>query len=267
MKSFELWHLNVAVWHSQCGGAPSEQSARRRRPPHDRPFADALISRLLTHSIVDVYVGPEGTVYSLHEKLLCHHSPVLRNHFYKSSTNNSSYGLPDDDPVHFSLLVGWLYSRTLSFPVSEADTGPLLDLYLLAEKLQMSALERDCVDTVRAYYHANETYPELRRVQYIYENTDEDNPLREMMVGSVARFLTLGERIPKHWDGALRNNGQLAVDIIRAIQQWHLEGRSVPDAREGSVRGFSRVEGASEVGRSEMDMESRIDGESVVNGD
>lgn len=216
---------------------------------------------------MDIYVGSEGVAYTLHEKLLCCHSTVLRQHFYDSSTTNSSYGLPDDDPSSFNLLVGWLYSRTLSFPVKEAEIGPLLDLYLLAEKLGMSALESDCVDTVRAFYHANETYPELRRVQYVYANTGDDNPLREMMVGSVARYLTLGEHIPSHWDKALRRNGQLAVDIIRAIQQWHLEGRSVPDAREGSIRGFSKIEDAP----SEVDMDSRLDesqfGSSALDGE
>jgi hypothetical protein len=40
----------------------------------------------------------------------------------------------------------------------------------------------------------------------------------------------------------------LAVDIIRAIQEWHLESRSVPDVRDSSVdrgrttKGFSAVE-------------------------
>ena len=76
--------------------------------------------------------------------------------------------------------------------------------------------------------------------------------MREMMVGSVARFLTLGEQIPKHWDGALRRNGQLAVDIIRAIQEWHLEGRSVPDVRDKeamgrSMMGFSGIADSSEM--------------------
>ena len=112
----------------------------------------------------------------------------------------------------------------------------------------MAALSVDIVDTVRTFYHSTSAYPSLRRVQYVYENTDTDNPMREMMVGSVARFLTLGEQIPKHWDGALRRNGQLAVDIIRAIQEWHLEGRSVPDVRDKEgVRGFSHI-GTSESG-------------------
>jgi len=72
-------------------------------------------------------------------------------------------------------------------------------------------------------------------VQYIYAETGDDDIMREMMVASVARYLTLSESIPPHWDRALRKNGQLAVDIIRSIQEWHLDTRSVPDARDASM--------------------------------
>lgn len=91
----------------------------------------------------------------------------------------------------------------------------------------------------------------------MYANTEEDNVMREMMVGSVARFLALSDSIPQHWANALKKNGQLSVDIIRSIQEWHLEERQVPDAREASVDrgrggfkgpvGFSAVEGSSEM--------------------
>ena len=85
-------------------------------------------------------------------------------------------------------------------------------------------------------------------MQYVYANTEEDNEMREMMVGSVARYLTLADAIPPHWENALKKNGQLSVDIIRSIQQWHLESRSVPDVRDLSQErgrehaGFSKVE-------------------------
>lgn len=220
--------------------------------PHEKP-----LHTLLTSSLVDIYVGPESTHWSLHEKLLCHYSPFFASKFYtkgKPSASSKSFGLPDEEDYPFELLVGWLYSRSLRYPEEEKDIGPLLELYLLSEKLEIRKLSDDVVEYVRAYYHNNESYPGLRRVQYIYANTQEDNPMREMMVGSIARYLTLNDSIPAHWEKALKRNGQLAVDIIRSIQRWHLEGPSVPDARDVSLDrgreinavGFSEVNGADD---------------------
>jgi len=180
-------------------------------------------------------------------------SPFFASIFYDKKANsrpgqNKSYGLPDEDDLPFEALVGWLYSRSIQPPKEEKDIGPLLDLYLLADKFEVEKLASDVVDAVREFYHSTATYPGLRRVQYIYSNTSEDNMMREMMVSSIARYLTLGDAIPKHWANALRKNGQLAVDIIRAIQEWHLESRSVPDVRDASVdrgrtiKGFSSIE-------------------------
>lgn len=211
------------------------------------------LHELLTSSVVDIYVGPDSTHWPLHERLLCYHSPFFASIFYDKKANsrpgqNKSYGLPDEDDLPFELLVGWLYSRSLRQPKEEKDVGPLLDLYLLADKFEMEKLASDVVDVIRDFYHSTSTYPGLRRVQYIYSNTSEDNIMREMMVSSIARYLTLADSIPIHWAKALTKNGQLAVDIIRAIQEWHLESRSVPDARDASAdrgrttKGFSAIE-------------------------
>lgn len=227
-------------------------------PPQEKPLHE-----LLTKSLVDIYIGTESTHWVLHEKLLCHHSPFFASKFYnksKPSASSKSFGLPDTEDLPFELFVGWLYSAALRFPEEEKDIGPLLDLYFLSEQLQIEKLSTDIVETVRAFYHSNESYPGLRRVQYVYANTEEDNPMREMMVGSIARFLTLGDTIPRHWASALKKNGQLAVDIIRSIQEWHLEERSVPDAREMSLdRGRSK----NQVGFSNVDEGNNEEGETL----
>ena len=213
-----------------------------------------IITRLLTSSLVHIYVGTENTHWLLHERLLCYHSPFFRRLFYSpdfESSKTKAYGLPDAEDATFELFVGWLYSGAVKPPVIEKDVGPLLDLYLLSDQLEIDKLGSDVIEAVRSYYHAEETYPGLRRVQYIYANTEEDNEMREMMVGSVARYLTLSNKIPAHWENALKNNGQLSVDIIRAIQHWNLEGRAVPDPRDLSqergreLTGFSKVERSS----------------------
>ncbi|KAI4095499.1 MAG: hypothetical protein L6R37_007069 [Teloschistes peruensis] len=244
--------------------------------------AQKPLHELLSSTLVDIYVGEENSHYPLHEKLLCHHSPFFSSIFYNKSNKASrtkEFGLPELDDNVFALFVGWLYSRAIRSPEEEKDIGPLLDLYFLAAKLDIAALETEIVELVRAFYHTNETYPGLRRVQYVYANTEADNVMREMMVGSVARFLTLSDSIPEHWAKALKKNGQLSVDIIRSIQQWHLEARQVPDARDASVDrgrntfkgavGFSVEEGRSEMADVKEESEEDAEGEeeeSHVNG-
>ena len=144
-------------------------------------------------------------------------------------------GLPDEDDEPFKMFVGWLYSGCIKTPTEEKDLTNLFDLYLMGDKWAIKGLVQEVLDSVRDFYHRTETYPGLRRVQYIYANTEQDSPMRHLLVNSVARYLTLAETIPQHWDKALRKNGQLAVDIIKCIQEWHLKSDYVPDAREMSV--------------------------------
>jgi len=200
-------------------------SEQRERPLHE----------LLSRDMVDIYVGPENTHWILHEKLLCYRSRFFRNIFYNEQSRTKTYGLPDDEDEPFKLFVGWLYSTSVPVPREEKDLGSLFDLYLMAERWEIRGLVVDVLETVRRFYHENETYPGLRRVQYVYANTDTESPMRQLLVSAVARFLVLGEGIPQHWDKALRKNGQLAVDIILAVQKWGIERERVPDVREESV--------------------------------
>lgn len=234
----------------------------------------------MTPSVVDIYVGSESTHWTIHETLLCYYSPFFASIFKPDEKNDGksgekkSYSLPDEDDYPFEMLVGWLYAKTLRSPKTEKDIGPLLELYLLSEKLQMDQLSFDVVEVVREFYHNTSTYPGLRRVQYIYSETDEDNDMREMMVSSIARQLTTGDMIPAHWASALKRNGQLAVDIIRSIQQWHIEERSIPDVRDGSQnRGrkanggiFSAVERVNDSQETHETVDTNMGVESINSG-
>jgi len=196
--------------------------------------------------MVDIYVGPENTHWILHEKLLCHRSKFFRNIFYnKKGTKNSAYGLPDEEDEPFKIFVGWLYAEALPPPTEEKDLAPLFDLYLMAEKWEIRQLVIDCLEVVRTWYHESDTWPGLRRVQYIYANTEPESPMRQLLVSCVARMLVVGgDNMPGHWEKALRKNGQLAVDIIMCVQRWHITPDSVPDSRHGSAAGL--VEEAEE---------------------
>ena len=202
--------------------------------------------------MVDIYVGPENTHWILHEKLLCHRSKFFRDIFYKKNgSKNSTYGLPDEEDEPFRLFVSWLYAENLPQPAEEKELAPLLDLYIMAEKWEIKKLIVDVLETVRKWYHDSDTWPGLRRVQYIYANTESESPMRQLLVSCVARMLVVGDNMPSHWEKALRKNGQLAVDIIMCVQKWHIEPESVPDTRHGSM--------ASVVDEAELNADLKID--------
>lgn len=197
---------------------------------------DRPLHELLSRDMVDIYVGSENTHWILHEKLLCYRSRFFRNVFYnKNGKKNHTYGLPDEEDEPFKLFVGWLYSERVPAPREEKDLTPLLDMYLMAEKWEIRKLIVEVLDAVRRYYHDTDSMPSLRRVQYIYSNTEAESPMRQLLVSCVARMLVLGNGVPSHWENALRKNGQLAVDIILATQKWHIDPEDVPDARNESV--------------------------------
>ncbi|KIV99148.1 uncharacterized protein PV09_09178 [Verruconis gallopava] len=193
------------------------------------------IHELLTHALVDVYVGSNNTHWVLHEKLLCYRSTFFSSIFYKKGATSSSskiFGLPDEEDAPFRLFVGWLYSSNVPTPEKEEDLTDLYDLYLMGEKWSIAALVKDVLNAIRRFYRTTDSYPSLRRVQYIYANTTADSPLRQLLVGSIARMLVVSKSgIPDHWGKALVKNGQLAVDLIRSMQEWNVAGEAVPDPR------------------------------------
>lgn len=186
--------------------------------------------------MVDIYVGPSNTHWVIHEKLLCYRSRFFRNIFWKKTGKKDSvYGLPDEEDEPFKLFVGWLYSERIPTPKKEDDLSPLLDVYLMAEKWEIKKLMLEVLDAVRTYYHETDTWPTLRRVQYIYSNSEVESPMRQLLVSCVARMLVTEEGMPKHWQNALGRNGQLAVDVITSISKWNLEPEKIPEPREQSV--------------------------------
>jgi hypothetical protein len=220
--------------------------------------------------MVDIYVGQENTHWVLHEKLLCHYSPFFRRIFYAKNSNTTSFGLPEEEDAPFKTFVGWLYSASLPVPREESDLGLMFDLYLMAEKFQIPNLIADVLQVVREWYKYSDTYPGLRRVQYVYANTEEGSPMRHMLVHAVARFMVIEKGIPAHWDKALRKNGQLAVDIIRAIQDWRLDDEVVPDSRDEPEDAEDLIDVEAETEKLDQEVEAEIEGgegEDVDNGE
>lgn len=185
--------------------------------------------------MVDIYVSADNTHWVLHEKLLCHRSRFFKETFEqkkKGASKNTTIGLPDEDNEPFKLFVGWLYSERVAPPKTEPELALLFDLYLMGEKWEIETLQCEVLEAVREWYHKSDTLPSLRRLQYIYSNTQEKSPMRQLLLPLIARMLVLKEgAMPAHWKNALSKNGELAVDIIECIHNWKFDPERVPDAR------------------------------------
>lgn len=218
--------------------------------------------------MVDIYVGSENTHWILHEKLLCYRSKFFRKIFYnKEGSKNHAYGLPDEEDEPFRMFVGWLYSDMVPAPKEENDLGPLFDLYLMGEKWEIRKLVLDVLEAVRKWYHDTDSWPAMRRVQYIYANTNTESPMRQLLVSCVAKMLVTGDGMPHHWENALRKNGQLAVDVILCVQKWHMDTESIPDAREESVKPIvESMEQKTEIKQEDDAAEAGHDLDGLVNG-
>lgn len=232
-------------------------------------------------------------MYTLHKALLCNRSTYLANQLNRSHAEDShapegnsndndndddenngnndddantatsspfttpgTVSLPDTDAQAFDLFVRWLYASSLPAARSEDSIGALLDAYFLAQTLQLPGLTSSVLEQIRAWYDASDTVPALRRLQYVYENTPVEDPLRALVLGAVARYLVVGipaanstkTGFPPHWDKALRRDGRLAVDLLIECQRWRLEEASVPDVRrEAGVAQKLITEGGHDV--------------------
>lgn len=258
-------------------------------------------ARLLTSNLAIIRVGSDKRSYTLHKDLLCARSTYLADKLSgqpSKSAHDSAQAsddenedddeddanadadkgsntltLPETDEQAFDLFVRWLYSSSLPRPDSEDAIGPLLDAYFLSQHLHLPALTATVLEHIRSWYAETDTFPALRRVQYVYENTPLQDPLRALVLGSVARYLVItlpaqsgGKfvgRFPDHWDTALRRDGTLAVDLLLEVQRWRVSGEAVPDVRlepEAAQRLImAGPEGVDEDGRGEEEREEERD--------
>jgi hypothetical protein len=82
--------------------------------------------------------------------------------------------------------------------------------------------------------------------------------------------MVIEKGIPAHWDKALRKNGQLAVDIIRAIQDWRLDDEIVPDSRDEPEDAEELIDVEAETEKLDQEVEAEIEageGDDVDNGE
>lgn len=136
---------------------------------------------------------------------------------------------------------GFLFSTSVTTPIPSTASPPIniqdcLRLYALATKLLVEDLENICVDVAARYYKVGTRRPEIRDVQYIYENTPEGSGMRRLLKERLALVLFRGRQsnnkdkpVTPEWRDVIEETPELGFDLLSEVASYNwVPGPSVP---------------------------------------
>ena len=152
--------------------------------------------------MVTLYVGPVGpdkTVFHVHQNLLFDASPVFKAGFsgdFKEAAERSM-SLPDDDKHTLGRMIHWLYTRKLDLtvPIDSKTSNEcymqLAKLNTLADKYDIYLLKNDIVDELFELKKLPKPVkpPQIPIIKYVYDNTTGTSSFRKLMVAWYAYLI------------------------------------------------------------------------------
>ncbi|KAL2044447.1 hypothetical protein N7G274_003152 [Stereocaulon virgatum] len=165
--------------------------------------ADKKPSRITRESfdeVVEVKVGPKATVFQIHKGLLCKAAPYFKVAFEGQFKEAEEQVLEcnDEDVTMFKHFQYWLYTNNIideSETVKEMTWQSIVSLYIFAEVRDIPDLQNAAMDIMINKVSLEHRIP-AREFHQIYEQTDENSPLRRIAIDWLAH---LGRLVPAEW--------------------------------------------------------------------
>lgn len=168
--------------------------------------------------MVDVYIGPNGKKFHLHEDLLCDRSTFFEKAFkghFKEGTDKTMH-LPDEDIAPFELFVRWLYGATLCTPTEE-HISDYVGLYILGETFCIESLKNHAMDLIRRGHRIRNWGWGPRITSRIYDNTPANSPLRDFILPCIVRRAVRRSAMQRDLPDLLRQGGDFAADFAMGL--------------------------------------------------
>lgn len=190
--------------------------------------AKCLRQRLLSGPTVNIFVGPQRRQWSVHRRLLCHHSSYFDDH---ASSENDSCELPDEHPRGFELLVRWLYQGSIDNVSTLGDENEKYEyavschkLWLLCHKFGLPELKDVALEQYRQGLCEAHLVPDAEEINEIYAQSPPGSPFRSLMTKIAARQIMDPEvdKDAESYRNCFEGNPDFAVDMVNAIR--HMSG-------------------------------------------
>jgi len=183
-------------------------------------------SAIVQTGTIVVIVGTERKNYTLHEKLLTHHSQysrcALSGNFKES--DDRVVTLEDVDTEAFDFLVDWLYDRKLPAFQKAWDVNrmPLrLHAYVLADRLLMPLLKKAIFDYYFEIYMPKNIFPSYSAIGFAFTNLPARDPLLQLWIDAfcVNNGIEIYKRVFGECDSQISTLPQEA--LARLLQKTH----------------------------------------------
>lgn len=182
--------------------------------------------RLLTGSMVNIYVGPTKRQWTLHRNLLQHHTKFFEQRVMNPSEKEDNVELLEDDPSAFEMLVKYLYQGKID-DVAElasekkwAHAESCQKLYFLCDRIGLHQLKNCAIDQFRRACFDSGLVPGPEEMRPVYDNTSVGSPFRTLISQIAARQIMDPEsdNSAATYQTCFENGPEFAVDVINAIR-------------------------------------------------
>jgi hypothetical protein len=195
--------------------------------------------------MVDLYVGDKEKHFRVHKKLLCSKVPYFDNmfngSFAESQTDTAKF--PEDGPIAFDILQGWLYTGRLRKALIRHSNGDVTsswcpcEVYSLAEKLCLPSLMNELMDQWVGCDQEHCVLPVLEIIARAYIHTSANSEPRRY-VSRVVHYLLCDSSVieaPRIWPTdeihkLMMQYPALNLDVLR-LMRMHTRIGPVEDPR------------------------------------
>lgn len=143
--------------------------------------------------------------------------------------------------------------------VTTASPRDIMELYVLAKKLEIIGLKNAAVDAIFTYYHGPDAIfsvaeqpnpqsrqpdgrkpkmrkvrrcPNLHDVEYVFKNTTKAHKIRSLLIVTALFYVFFKRQsrsLPSEWEEVMGNKNEIGYEMIKTIATWNWAmGDNVP---------------------------------------